>query len=100
MVFRDVSEARAMRLKMTYLAQHDFLTDLPNRLLLNDRITQAISLARRHGQTPCSAVFGFGWLQTHQRFPGTSIGDKLLQWLQNAWLLACVLRHRKPPRWG
>jgi PAS domain S-box-containing protein len=49
MVFRDVSEAREMKLKMTHLAQHDFLTDLPNRLLLNDRITQAISLARRHG---------------------------------------------------
>ena len=53
---RDVSEARAMRLKMTHLAQHDFLTDLPNRLLLNDRITQAISLSRRHG---CACVFNW-----------------------------------------
>jgi diguanylate cyclase (GGDEF)-like protein/PAS domain S-box-containing protein len=47
-VFRDVSIARAMSLKMSYLAQHDFLTELPNRLLLSDRLTQAIAAARRH----------------------------------------------------
>src|SRR6185437_7507743 len=47
-VFRDVGEARAMSLRMSHLAQHDFLTELPNRLLLNDRMRQAIALAQRH----------------------------------------------------
>jgi PAS domain S-box-containing protein len=47
-VFHDVSVARAMSLKMSYLAQHDFLTELPNRMLLNDRLTQAIASAHRH----------------------------------------------------
>src|SRR6202171_2478757 len=46
-VFHDVSAARAMSLQMTHSAQHDLVTNLPNRLLLNDRITQAIALARR-----------------------------------------------------
>jgi GGDEF domain-containing protein len=32
---------------MAYLAQHDFLTDLPNRMLLRDRNDQAISRAKR-----------------------------------------------------
>ncbi|HSY28453.1 MAG TPA: PAS domain-containing protein, partial [Burkholderiaceae bacterium] len=47
-VFRDVSQSHAMTLKMSHLAQHDFLTNLPNRVLLNDRLVQAISLAHRH----------------------------------------------------
>src|SRR4029077_13685495 len=50
-VFHDVGVARAMSLRMSYLAQHDFLTELPNRMLLNDRLTQAIALARRHAKS-------------------------------------------------
>ena len=49
-VFHDVSAARAMTMKMSHLAQHDFLTDLPNRMLLTDRLTQAISFARRNSE--------------------------------------------------
>jgi PAS domain S-box-containing protein len=44
-VFNDISAARAKSLELSHLAQHDLLTDLPNRVLLNDRITQAISFA-------------------------------------------------------
>jgi GGDEF domain-containing protein len=36
-----------MSAQMAHLAQHDFLTDLPNRLLLRDRLRQAIASARR-----------------------------------------------------
>jgi len=47
-VFRDVSATRAMTEKMAFLAHHDFLTQLPNRFLLKDRITQAIEAAQRN----------------------------------------------------
>jgi diguanylate cyclase (GGDEF)-like protein/PAS domain S-box-containing protein len=47
MVFHDVTQAQAISEKMSHLAQHDYLTDLPNRLLLNDRLSQAIGVARR-----------------------------------------------------
>jgi len=47
-VFRDVSVARAQSEQITHLAEHDFLTGLPNRLLFSDRVGQANSLARRH----------------------------------------------------
>jgi diguanylate cyclase (GGDEF)-like protein/PAS domain S-box-containing protein len=48
MVFHDVSVARALTLKMPHLAQHDSLTDLPNRVLLNDRLNEAVNLSSRH----------------------------------------------------
>ena len=44
-VFHDVSESRMMALKMSHVAQHDFLTGLPNRMLLSERLSRAIGLA-------------------------------------------------------
>ncbi|GAA0549764.1 MULTISPECIES: EAL domain-containing protein [Rheinheimera] len=44
-VFHDVGQARALATKMSFLANHDQLTGLPNRVLLNDRIHQACRLA-------------------------------------------------------
>jgi PAS domain-containing protein len=41
-VFRDVTAARLKEEKLTHAAQHDSLTGLPNRILLGDRINQAI----------------------------------------------------------
>ncbi len=36
--------------QMAYMAEHDFLTGLPNRALLTDRLAQSIALAQRHGE--------------------------------------------------
>ena len=44
MVFRDVTKARAQSEHMEYLAQHDILTGLANRVFLSDRISQAAAL--------------------------------------------------------
>jgi diguanylate cyclase (GGDEF)-like protein/PAS domain S-box-containing protein len=78
-VFHDVSVARAMSDQMTHSAQHDVVTNLPNRLLLNDRITQSISLARRQ-KRPIALIFldldGFKNINDSQ---GHATGDKLLQ---------------------
>lgn len=51
MVLRDVTEAMALSRRMAHLAQYDVLTDLPNRVLLQDRAQQAIAHAQRdqHG---------------------------------------------------
>jgi diguanylate cyclase (GGDEF)-like protein/PAS domain S-box-containing protein len=78
-VFHDVSAARAMSLQMTHSAQYDVVTTLPNRLLLNDRITQAITLARRQDR-PIAVIFldldRFKYINDSL---GHITGDKLLQ---------------------
>lgn len=79
MVFHDVSAARAMVLKMSHLAQHDFLTDLPNRLLLNDRLTQAISFAHRRHKQLAVLFLDLDRFKNINDSLGHLIGDKLLQ---------------------
>ncbi|MGO8814156.1 MAG: putative bifunctional diguanylate cyclase/phosphodiesterase [Terriglobia bacterium] len=79
MVFHDVSEARATALKMTHLAQHDHLTDLPNRMLLNDRINQAISFSRRQRKRMAVLFLDLNGFKQINDTLGHAIGDKLLQ---------------------
>jgi diguanylate cyclase (GGDEF)-like protein/PAS domain S-box-containing protein len=98
-VFHDVSKARAIVLEMSHLAQHDFLTDLPNRLLLKDRLTQAISLARRnHNQLAVLFLDLDGFKHINDSL-GHAIGDKLLQSIA-ARLLGCVRKSDTVSRQG
>ncbi len=88
-VFHDVSETHAMAAKMAHLAQYDFLTDLPNRLLLNDRLTQAISLAQRHQQQLALMFLDLDHFKHINDSLGHAVGDQLLQ-LVAVRLKACV----------
>ena len=78
-VFKDVSDARAMSLEALYLAQHDSLTDLPNRVLLNDRLIQAIAQARRHGFTLAVLSLDVDRFKNVNDSLGQAVGDRLLQ---------------------
>lgn len=80
-VFHDVSEARAMAFKMTHLAQHDALTDLPNRVLLRDRTSQALEQAGRSGMRVALLLLDLDNFKAINSTIGHAIGDALLKQL-------------------
>lgn len=98
-VFHDVSVARAMSLKMSYLAQHDFLTELPNRMLLNDRLTQAIASAHRHRTSLAVLFVDVDHFKHINDTLGHATGDHLLKSIGRR-LVACVRSSDTVSRYG
>jgi diguanylate cyclase len=78
-------------LKMSFKAERDFLTGLPNRALLTDRLAQAITLAKRHFKRVALMYLDLDHFKDINDSLGHSVGDQLLQSAARR-LEACV-RH-------
>jgi diguanylate cyclase (GGDEF)-like protein/PAS domain S-box-containing protein len=97
--FHDVSAARARSAEASHLAQHDPLTGLPNRVLLNDRLTQAISLASRQDKQLAVMFVDLDQFKRINDSLGHYVGDKLLQSVARR-LVSCVRRTDSVSRLG
>ena len=89
MVFHDVSSTRALTHRLAYFAQHDSLTNLPNRVLLNDLFTQALVTAKRHNTVLAVLYLDLDRFKQINDSLGHAVGDRLLKEVALR-LLECV----------
>jgi len=78
-IARDVTQARNYERRIEHLANHDVLTGLPNRLLLTDRLQQAIDQSRRTGTQTGVLFLDLNRFKQVNDSLGHDLGDLLLE---------------------
>ncbi len=77
--FKDVTEQKNIEARIKHQAYHDALTDLPNRLLLQDRLQQHLALGERHGLGCALLFFDLDHFKRVNDSLGHGCGDAVLQ---------------------
>lgn len=75
----DITERKAKEMEVHHLAHHDGLTDLPNRTLLDDRLQQALAVARRDGTRLAVMFIDLDEFKPVNDAYGHHVGDLLLK---------------------
>lgn len=88
-VISDITETKRQQQHIRHLAEHDALTQLPNRTLLQDRLEVAIAQARRSGLTVGVMMVDLDHFKRINDSLGHEVGDQVLLQIA-ARLKACV----------
>ena len=97
--FRDVTAQKLAAETIRHQALHDLLTDLPNRMLFNDRLSLALSQAS-HNQGKLAVCFlDLDRFKTINDTLGHAVGDRLLQMVADR-LKKCLREGDTLARWG
>jgi diguanylate cyclase (GGDEF)-like protein/PAS domain S-box-containing protein len=87
--FTDITERKEAEARIEYLAHHDPLTGLPNRVLFRDRMGLAMAWAERNGGKVALLFVDLDHFKTINDTLGHPVGDALLQQVAQR-LRACV----------
>ncbi len=75
----DITEHKRAEARMLHLAQHDPLTDLPNRLLFQDRLQHAMARSARSGSPLAVVVVDLDKFKAINDEEGHRMGDQVLK---------------------
>ncbi len=82
-VAEDVTERRLLQEELFQMAHHDALTGLPNRILLEQRMAQAFSSARKYKHKAAILCLDLDRFRQVNDWYGHSIGDECLKRVAN-----------------
>jgi diguanylate cyclase (GGDEF)-like protein/PAS domain S-box-containing protein len=78
-VFSDISERKNYEQKLSYMATHDGLTSLPNRMHFQNNLTQAIHIAKRNKYKIAVLFLDLNKFKVINDTMGHEAGDQLLK---------------------